>query len=368
MSRDNQKRLFHFFPSHEEKFKEQARQFFDRKYLINVWHGFSKENIDDLAADFCSDSHSKYDWVVFHSAPYYAIRVIERVSKRSKVIVQFWGADYADVLIPEARMFLPRTRSEFIGRPIPNTLAFELLMRRWYLLKNKWRRKSYVKALESCQYLCFACGDSEWNWMPPGYQAKRLNWFVNYSSGNDAFWQFKTENSVKRDGVLIGNSAAATNNHLDVLEKLRRAPHLPDKVIIPLSYGSKAISKRVKEVSERFFGNAVVPLLEFLPAQAYFDIIDRCEFVIMGHMRQQALGNLKWAFFTLRTVYMWEGSDVYEYLSSRGFFIGKIDSIEQQGMVPLMKDQLENNKALAREELLNLFDMEVQATFLHESE
>lgn len=220
-----------------------------------------------------------------------------------------------------------------------------------------------MKAFANCERLSFACGDSEWKWMPRHYQNKRLSWFVNYSAGDANFWQTNMEGAVERNGVLIGNSAAPTNNHLDVLEELRRAPESPKNIIIPLSYGLSGIAKSVQKFAVLNFGSAVEPIVDFMPAQAYFDRLNRCEFVVMGHMRQQALGNLKWAFYTLRTVYLWEGSDVYEYLNAQGFVIRTIDSIEQRGLTPILTEELESNKALAKRNFLNFFEPEVLATF-----
>lgn len=365
MNTPDKLRLSHFFPIHESKFEQQAKRFFTRDYLSNDWVGFSRENINQLAATFCEGNHSKTDWVVFHSAPNYAVGAISSISKKSRVLVQFWGADYASILIPESRLFLERTRLEFIGRPFPKILSIELLKYRWFLFKNRYRRHSYLKAFETCEHLCFGCGDAEWKWMPTNLQSKRLNWFVNYSTGNTDTWQTYTVGSQQRDGLLIGNSAAATNNHLDVFEKLSQATNLPKKIIIPLSYGSEVIAERTKKLAKMYFGSAAMPIMEFMPTQAYFDLLSQCEFVIMGHMRQQALGNLKWAFSTLRTVYLWEDSDMYEHFISQGFAIRTINSIERMGLVPIASDKLEKNRALAREDLLNFFEGDVKMTLFN---
>ena len=355
-------KLIHFFPSHESKFQEQAKKFFERDFLENEWIGFSKEDIDRLAAGLCPDEHKKFDWIVFHSAPMFATRAICLMSEKSRVLVQFWGADYTSVLMGESRLYLPCTHREFIGAPFPRMFSGETLANRWYLLKNRLRRNRYIKSFEKCEHLCFALGASEWKWMPEAHQTKCVNWFVNYSEGNEFTFDVRMKEGVKKGGVLLGNSAAATNNHLDVLEKLQRSPKRPSKIIIPLSYGPKSIATRVKDVATKNFGDAVMAVMNFMPQQAYFALLDQCEFVIMGQMRQQALGNLKWAFSTLRTVYLWEDSDMFEYFNSHGFAINSIDSIEHQGMVPIPKERLEHNKALAREHLLNFFETDVKAT------
>jgi len=93
--------------------------------------------------------------------------------------------------------------------------------------------------------------------------------------------------------LLVGNSAAPANNHLELFELIRRHVDLGGRrLIVPLSYGDAAYRGHVERIGRQMFGAAFVPLVEFLPKQRYIELLLSCGHVLMNHVRQQALGNL----------------------------------------------------------------------------
>jgi len=93
--------------------------------------------------------------------------------------------------------------------------------------------------------------------------------------------------------LLVGNSAAPANNHLELFELIRCRVDLGGRqLIVPLSYGDAAYRGHIERVGRQMFGDAFVPLVEFLPKQHYIELLVSCGHVLMNHVRQQALGNL----------------------------------------------------------------------------
>ncbi len=96
--------------------------------------------------------------------------------------------------------------------------------------------------------------------------------------------------------LLIGNSGAPTNNHLDILIRLSKLKEQNFKIVCPLSYGTfKYINKIIKE-GKIIFGNRFIPLTQFLKPERYFKILEAIDLAIMYHNRQQGRGTINILF------------------------------------------------------------------------
>jgi hypothetical protein len=346
-------KVLHFFPANEQKFEAQARRFFQRKYLDNSWIYWSeheKKHVDQREAKRIAEN---YDWVIFHSAPFKLARTIKKISKNSRTIVQFWGGDYSAVLTPQSKLYLPRTKQEFWREWKKENLSISFIRYRWYLAKGAFRRSRYLDALSLCHHLCFLAGESELKGLPSHLKAKCATWHVNYSSGNEMDWSVPFSSDYDSSNILVGNSATLTNNHVDIIELLSKMPNNLNQIFLPLSYGITEVQKRVNTIAAKKLGERARPLINFMPRKDYYELLDSVGFVIMGHLRQQALGNLQWAFFTKRTVYLWQDSVLFEHFSKMDFVIRSIDSIEELGLIGLNAEEAEKNKLLVSRLLLN---------------
>jgi len=125
-------------------------------------------------------------------------------------------------------------------------------------------------------------------------RARYLRW--NYGTVEDDLSLQDAESAdpiTLGPNLLVGNSAAPANNHLELFDLIRRHVDLGGRqLIVPLSYGDVAYRGHVERVGRRMFGDAFVPLIDFLPKQRYIELLASCGHVLMNHVRQQALGNL----------------------------------------------------------------------------
>ena len=355
-------RVLHFFPAHEKKFEPQAKRFFSRPFLENEWRTFDKQSVKRQEPEVAGQGVRGFDWVIFHSAPFYATDLIQKWSKSSRVVVQFWGSDYASHLIPSDRLLKPHTHRAFWTLSNPKNWNLAALKHRWYMIKSVSRKQAYLEALSSCDALGLGCGEVEAQWFPTHLQHKRMDWFVNYSSGSESSWNDDPVDDASED-VLLGNSAFMSNNHLDVIDQIQSRDNFEGRVVMPLSYGPNHVAHRVMDAAKNAFGNRAVGLRKFLPPEAYYTALEGCRFVVMGHMRQQAFGNLKWAFDTCRTIYLWRDSDMFQFFSENGFHIRAIESIVKEGFVPLNENQISQNKAAFQRVMFNDFEEEMKAFF-----
>lgn len=154
--------------------------------------------------------------------------------------------------------------------------------------------------------------------------------YVRFSYGsNDNFDKNKISNlnnNITETNILIGNSGAPTNNHVEIINILSRKNLSGKKVIAPLNYGgNKEYIKYINDLGIEKFGNSFVPLLKYLDKSEYFDIIATCSVCIMNHSRQQAMGNNIFMLAKGAKVFLSENNPAYYYFKDMGVAIFSIE-------------------------------------------
>lgn len=129
------------------------------------------------------------------------------------------------------------------------------------------------------------------------------------------------------DNILLGNSATATNNHLEVLERLATVLPQDRTVICPLSYGDRAYGLAVEAAGRRLLGHRFVPLREFMDPPAYAQVIASCSIVVMNHLRQQALGNIVLALCAGAHVFLNAASPVHRAMRRIGVELHDVEEL-----------------------------------------
>lgn len=125
----------------------------------------------------------------------------------------------------------------------------------------------------------------------PGFRARYLRW--NYGNVESDLSLPGATLHQHAPNILVGNSATATNNHLELFEYLRDRVDLAGRqLIVPLSYGDGAYREAISQAGRSLFGDQFVPLVEFMPRERYIALLGSCGHVMMNHVRQQAFGNL----------------------------------------------------------------------------
>lgn len=152
---------------------------------------------------------------------------------------------------------------------------------------------------------------------------------LNYASVEDTF---AATRPVTGDDILVGNSATLTNNHFEVLEMISRLDVSGRRVITPLSYGDPAYAEAVAARGIELLGSDFVPLREFVPLEEYQEIVAGCSIVMMGHRRQQGIGNVASALWSGAHVFLDERNTLTSFLSDRGAAVGKLEEVAAHGL------------------------------------
>lgn len=157
--------------------------------------------------------------------------------------------------------------------------------------------------------------------------------------------------------ILIGNSNSLENNHLDVFRILKLKKTIDNiNIVVPLSYGNNIKYKReIINKGTKYFKKSFIPLLDFMPRDAYLELLRNCSTAIFYHYRQQAMGNIIALLYMGVRVYFSTKNPVYTYCKRIGLHIYDMDSefdIYRNSI--LEEDKADENRSI----LYNIFNEE----------
>lgn len=315
--------------------------------------------------------HSKdYKAVFMESIEAIPIDYIPNIDKKIKV---FWFAFGYDLYqFPEKKPFIdipllfPLTNKEYDADKIKEkplwrraaSRAKSLVIDRHVLSRDQ----QFVYAHEALRRIDYFSGvlDYEFDLLKfnnPDFCAKPVRYIYLANEGYHS-----TRAGQCNSDIMIGNSAAITNNHLDLLPYLKRLNLEGRKVILALSYGGSEtyIQKVSNEYMDQLGAEHVRVIKEYLPFNDYMNIINQCGISIYYYRRQQGLGNIDQSLVNGNKVFMSQQCPVYSYFKSIGLSVFSVeeeldnDSIQK----PLNKTDIETNRRIiiernSRETFLN---------------
>jgi hypothetical protein len=171
---------------------------------------------------------------------------------------------------------------------------------------------------------------------------------LNYASVEDTF--AVGAHDITGDDILVGNSATLPNNHFEVLQALASAGVDGRRVVVPLSYGDTAYADEVVRRGQKLLGSDFVPLRDFMPLAEYQAIIAACSVSVMGHKRQQGVGNIASALWAGAHLFLDDANPVSRFLAARGGGATSIAELAHGIPSGRVDDQrLERNRALMRD-------------------
>lgn len=140
--------------------------------------------------------------------------------------------------------------------------------------------------------------------------------------------------------ILIGNSATATNNHLEVFQLLSQMEG-DFEIICPLNYGDKQYADYISQRGKTYFGPRFIPLLDFLPLEEYNKLVSSCGIVIMNHYRQQGAGNIISSLLFGSKVFLSNRSPLYAHFKKLGATVFAVeDQLDSNQLNSLLDDEV----------------------------
>lgn len=290
---------------------------------------------------------SDYDVVFFHSLTADRYKYLQYIPKDKIVIWWCWGYDIyfgshgMRPLVPleeykpiTSQLFAERRKNIlYIAKDLFCYMKGQIEKEHYYRLRRMvLSRVDFFQPVIPLEYEIMK--------NQKGFQAKEFYYPRRFTSYYAETGCIKNENG----GILIGNSATYTNNHLDVWTDIHKYVPSYRNIIIPVNYGVQRyadyLSKEIKSKSHHIHF-----IREFMPRDEYFKLIDGCSYAVFGVIRQQALGNINYCLCKGIKVFLYRDSLVYRFLKNSGFVVFAIEDIDEESFKqPLTKNQLLQNK------------------------
>lgn len=287
----------------------------------------------------------KYDVLFFYSMPEAFYKYFNWIPNDKIVIWWGWGYEiYKSIYGLEPLISLS------LYKPLTERVLTEITDNPFSVLKSKigkflirpWIKNAQKKMLRRINYFQPVLSQ-EFQLMnrTDGFHAKEFYypncfpWSISDTLGT----------KDKAGNILIGNSQAPTNNHLDVWNDIYS--FLPERrrLIIPLNYlGDQEYAKLVAERMQSD-KDELVFLKDFMKPDDYFALMDSCSYAIFGVLRQQAIGNVFSCLSKGIKVFLYKDSLVYRFLKEDGFVVFPIEDIDSSSFsTPLSIIDIDQNR------------------------
>jgi dTDP-N-acetylfucosamine:lipid II N-acetylfucosaminyltransferase len=293
---------------------------------------------------------ANYELVVIHGMHLFKLPIIALAPKEVKFAWLGWGFDYYRyIYINEDDLLLNKSlelKNCCYKKSLKDYLnpidAFKKIVK--ILIINFFQKKALLRINSVSMVLPNEYGlleksklISKWpNYVPWSYGSLEESLVKNFIN-----------HRVHGTAVLVGNSASYTNNHIEVFDLLKNIPESKSKKIIaPLSYGDNCYLKAVISKGNEAFGNNFCPLENFLKIDEYVAMLKECGFVIMNHIRQQAVGNVIIMLYLGARVFLREENPVYKFFKNEGVVLNSIGELTTQPELlkrPMTDIDVENN-------------------------
>lgn len=283
--------------------------------------------------------------VMMHSMNSLPHSILLRIPEPIKVVWFAWGYDLYRFPVEEKPLIkLPLFKP--LTAKVRNSDRVSYLARKKtyinYLLKN---RRCIRKAISRVDFFSGVI-EMEYDLMCKNsfFRAEQL--FFNYFKLPES--EAKTEDvATNGNNIVLGNSASAVNNHIDVLEYLKGMDLADRTIIMPFSYQrSKDYVEKVKSYCEKNFCNIFV-LEKFMPLDKYNELLSSCGYAIYFFESQAGMGNVLQSIMCGRKVFLSETSIVYKYFKSLGCEVYSVQSQLscKELSTPLDREMVQKNRS-----------------------
>lgn len=232
-------------------------------------------------------SLTKSDCMILHGGfhPQFWKVLIWYPSLWKKTAWIIWGGDlYLEGNYYHAKSFLKKIKRMLRRRLVHNLGMISVLVPDDYEIFQKY--------YGSCE-----------NWVNATYCTLSLSTksFVNVKTYKEDY----QKDAIK---ILLGNSAARSNNHEEMLFLLKKFSDRNIQVICPLGYPENQDYQDYKEkickIGREIYGQKFSPILSKLAKPEYVDILNSIDILVFNHNRQQGLFNLNYFLFQGKKAYV----------------------------------------------------------------
>ena len=288
----------------------------------------SRSSFFNKKPKLAQENYQNYDLIVFHSLEPSIYPELQSIPSETPTVWLGWGFDYYSDLLSDIPLFLEKTKA------LPVSLSGNDIRRRVSSIVKAIIRALRmptvkIKAIERISIFAPVL-PSEYDLVAQSRKWKHFPEFVawNYGTMEDNFVKGFEGASITGNAILVGNSATFTGNHIEALDLLHQFGVQGRQIIVPLSYGNKQYAQKLTEVGNSYFGDNFEPLMDFMLIEDYVASIKKCGYVIMNHVRQQAVGNIVIMLYLGARVFVRQENPVYAFFKDMGVSLSTVQELE----------------------------------------
>ena len=297
-----------------------------------------------ITYDFIIEKIGKHpDKIILHGLNLWKIKFLNTVPKNINVTWVFYGYEVFHRGENLLSFLAPQTQSAMANeiRARVRALVQKIQFRLFNLGISSKKFIPFQTALKRIDFFAHWVKD-DFDYLSRTYPRHSMK-FINFCYSNNILQLNKTEGG---NNAILGNSASYTNNHIDIINSLSQTfIDEFDNFYIPLSYsGDPKYIESVKSVAKTKLGNKAVILDTFLSKDEYFKLLGKVNLAIMGHLRPQAGGNIRFYLSNRINVAMFSSNSISKFLTEKGAHIIDLQQLIEDGFTPLTKEQLDKNQ------------------------
>lgn len=313
-------------------------------------------NLQDLKSEIAN-----YDLIVFHSLVLCNARVmLHCIGENQKSIWLIHGYEAYTSSAFKTNQFISKKTRALV--PENNKDHIKDLIRPVYERMFTTDNKTILSAAKKVDYLGI-------------FYKEEFDFLSSRMSPNSSWFPFSyyplskiigdNDAMVSGENILLGNSATAANNHIDIIEDLAHENFNNRKVICPLSYGDENYADKIRVQGKQKLGESFNPLTDFMELSAYNKILNSCSITFMNHQRQQALGTIMAMIYKGSRVFLNEQNTAYHFLNRIGVIIEETSS-KPWNLNPLNIEEKKENRRIMESFLSEKVLIEKMTTSLNQ--
>lgn len=258
------------------------------------------------------------------------VKIVDRCEENNKFYWVIWGADLYNYI--EIDLFDEATKEFIIEKNLKNAEELSIATK-----KPRKNHKQRLRVINKISYI-LATAKGDYELVKANYDTKAKYIPFVYPNPIDFYLYDKEHEKTIIDShydfkkdykyvILLGNSGYETNNHVDILYKLKDIDSKEFCVVVPLSYGKKEYIEELIKKGKELLGEQFIPLKSFLKPEEYLSVLNQVDVGIMNHKRQQGMGNINLLLYLGKKVYMNEEVTYFSYLQEIGAKIFSINEL-----------------------------------------
>lgn len=297
---------------------------------------------------------AEFEIVILHSYRDKLADFLLQLSNKIRILWIGWGFDYYDLMPGKASSLLQPLTANFHTQYLREKSHVQRFKNYVRALSDRASQRRKEKVIQRIDYFAPVL-HREYLTLKQARSDLRLPQLIdwNYGTIEDQYALNLGDDWVAGKDILVGNSATLTSNHLDALSILKTVGIAESqKIHIPLNYGDAPpeYTQLVSDRSIQMFGDHCMPITQFMALESYLQILRGCGFVIMNHIRQQALGNIITMLYLGARIFLRTDNPIYQELQECGFYLNRMDDLKPGTAwlkTPLTHQEQTNNRKLA---------------------